>query len=127
GRGAVTGGPGGAFGIVVVAAVVVVGAVVVATVVEVASVVVSAVDSAALCSFGSAPKTSTAASIPKKNTKVTTMKARRPCPGNCGRKRGNRNDDASAKRMKAAPTTARPTLWPVERASSTREVHQTIT
>src|SRR5207247_2070544 len=45
-----TGGPGGAFGTVVV------GCVVVGAVVEVASVVVPAVDSASLCSFGSAPK-----------------------------------------------------------------------
>ena len=51
------------------------------------------------------------------------LNAGRPRPGYCTRKRGNRNDEASAKAMKEAPTTASPILWPVVRASgSTREV-----
>ena len=74
----------------------------------VGSVPVSATDSFPP-SFGSAPNTSTAVSIPKKKTKQTTMNAGSPPPGYCGRKRGNSNDEASANRMKAAAVTASPT------------------
>src|SRR5205085_7404407 len=80
--------PGGAFGTVVVGWVVGAGV-----------DVDCSVEALSLCSFGSAPNTSTAVSIPKKKTNVTMMNARRPWPGNCGRNRGNRNDEQSAKTM----------------------------
>ena len=70
--------------------------------------------------FLSAPKTSTAVSIPKKKTNATTMNAGSAPPGYWGRKRGNRNDEKRANAMKAAPVTASPTSCPVERASGTR-------
>src|SRR5207248_10181933 len=97
----------------------------VAAVVACACDSVCAAGSAAFVSFGSAPKTSTAVSIPRKKTKATMTNAGNPRPGYDGRNRGNRNDDASAKAMNVAPTTARPTLWPVESAkSSTPVLHQ---
>src|SRR3954462_3428848 len=88
----------------------------VAAVVVVARTNVSAACSLSFVSFGSAPNTSTAVSIPKKKTTATTMKAGSPRPGERGRRRGNKNDDASANTMNANATRARPTLWPVERA-----------
>src|SRR5438094_5522641 len=66
----------------VVAAALVVGAVVVCCVVGAAAVSV-------LCSFGSAPKTSTAVSIPMKKTTTTMMNAGSPRPGKSGLKRGS--------------------------------------
>jgi hypothetical protein len=109
-----------------VVAAVVVAAVVVAEVVLGAVVVVGVdVVSATVSpppSFVSAPKTSTAPSIPKKKTNATTMNAGSPPPGYCGRKRGKRNEDASAKPMKAAAVTASPTSCPVERASGTGQI-----
>src|SRR5439155_5895842 len=69
----------------------------------------------------SAPKTSTAVSIPKKRTNVRTMNAGSPPAGYRARKRGMSSAETSANAMNTAPTTASPTLWPVVSASgSTR-------
>jgi hypothetical protein len=98
---------------------VVAGAVVAPTVVAVvdvpavvgcACVNVWAARSLAFVSFGSAPNTSTAVSIPRKSRHVTTMNAGSARPGKSGRYRGARNAAVSAKTMKTPPTTASPTM-----------------
>ena len=54
-----------------------------------------------------------------KNTKQSGMYQRRPfLPGKFGLKRGNRNDEASAKMMKIAPVAASPISCEVESAKT---------
>src|SRR5471030_483500 len=47
-------------------------------------------------------------------------------PGKFGSRLVITNDEASAKLMKAPPTTARPILWPDERPATTREIVESI-
>ena len=65
----------------------------------------------AFASFGSLPKNQTAAIIEQKKSTVTaTNPATPPLPGNCGRSRGSRNDEVSAKATKASATSPSPIL-----------------
>jgi hypothetical protein len=74
---------------------------------------------AAWPAFGSRPKKKTANIIPAKSATVSVRNAGNPRrPGYSGRSAGIKNAEISAKTMNAAPTRARPTLCPVERAAS---------